>query len=91
MMAFSCGFLLALCIPPVLASHVPLISGPASSRPGTQGFKLQDKIVGKDFYTSFVWDTFDDPTHGRVNYVDKATAIERNLTSGQFQSHVKEY
>ncbi|KAG2079230.1 glycoside hydrolase family 16 protein [Suillus decipiens] len=36
--------------------------------------------VGYDFLGNFSWETADDPTNGRVNYVDKATALKDNLT-----------
>lgn len=45
-------------------------------------FSLKDKFVGSDFYAGFQWETLDDPTHGRVNYVDQNTAIQNNLTFG---------
>ncbi|KAF5370816.1 hypothetical protein D9758_001861 [Tetrapyrgos nigripes] len=40
---------------------------------------LQCEYRGHDFL-SWIWNTFDDPTHGRVNYIDKATALASNLT-----------
>lgn len=43
-------------------------------------FVLKDKYVGYDFFGAFQWETFDDPTHGRVNYVDLQTAQKNNLT-----------
>lgn len=49
----------------------------------SQQFNLKDKFVGKDFLAGFRWETFDDPTHGRVNYVDQTTALQKNLTSGE--------
>lgn len=36
--------------------------------------------VGYDFLGNFSWETADDLTHGRVNYVDQATALKDNLT-----------
>lgn len=38
--------------------------------------------IGYDFLGNFSWETADDPTNGRVNYVDKATALKDNLTFG---------
>ncbi|KAL0960414.1 hypothetical protein HGRIS_005456 [Hohenbuehelia grisea] len=38
-------------------------------------YSLQEDIVGKGFY-----DAFDDPTHGRVQYVNQKTAVANNLT-----------
>ncbi|KAK0188743.1 glycoside hydrolase family 16 protein [Armillaria mellea] len=43
-------------------------------------FRLAEVIRGNDFFDSFIWETFDDPTHGRVNYVDKDTAKASNLS-----------
>lgn len=86
MLAALSSFILVLFVPAVASSHVPTFphmnSKPLSTRAGSQTFKLQDNIVGKDFLTHFSWDTIDDPTHGRVNYLDQATAMQRNLVSG---------
>ncbi|KAL5523819.1 hypothetical protein ACEPAG_7992 [Sanghuangporus baumii] len=43
-------------------------------------FNLKDNFVGNDFFSGFKWETFDDPTHGRVNYVDQNTARANNLS-----------
>ncbi|KAL5507244.1 hypothetical protein ACEPAH_6700 [Sanghuangporus vaninii] len=43
-------------------------------------FNLKDNFVGNDFFSGFKWETFDDPTHGRVNYVDQDTAKANNLS-----------
>jgi hypothetical protein len=43
---------------------------------------LKDSHIGYDFLDAFVWETEDDLTHGRVNYVDKTTALKDNLTFG---------
>ncbi|KAI5118460.1 hypothetical protein M0805_006279 [Coniferiporia weirii] len=43
-------------------------------------FNLKDNFVGKEFLTGFDWWTADDPTHGRVNYVDQNTALSKNLS-----------
>ena len=56
---------------------IPLVS------PHAGIFSLKDNIVGHAFYSYFEWETFDDPTHGRVNYIDQHTAISRNLTLGR--------
>ncbi|KAI0705052.1 concanavalin A-like lectin/glucanase domain-containing protein [Cerioporus squamosus] len=49
-------------------------------RPVSANFFLADTYIGRDFLQSWTWETFDDPTHGRVNYVDQATALASNLT-----------
>ena len=43
---------------------------------------IRDSFVGSDFFNGFTWQTMDDPTHGRVNYVDLSTAINSNLSYG---------
>src|ERR1700722_15385358 len=45
-------------------------------------FRLADSIVGDSFFSKFTWWTFNDPTHGQVNYVDMSTAMERNYSFG---------
>jgi hypothetical protein len=45
-------------------------------------FLLNDTIIGLDFIDTFTWWTAEDPTHGRVNYVDKDTALQKNLSYG---------
>lgn len=51
--------------------------------PGKTVFKLHQNLVGRDFFQAFRWETENDPTHGRVNYVDMKTAIAENLTHGR--------
>ena len=46
-------------------------------------FNLKDNFVGDGFFSGFKWETFDDPTHGRVNYVDQDTAKATNLSYGE--------
>ena len=45
-------------------------------------FYLQDEWIGEQFYSGWNWETEDDPTHGRVNYVSLAEARGKNLTYG---------
>lgn len=66
------GYAIILCLTPAL---MHLLAASAN-------FTLKDKFVGADFYAGFQWETLDDPTHGRVNYVDQGTAIQNNLTFG---------
>lgn len=47
-----------------------------------QTFHLKDRFVGHDFLSGFNWETFNDPTGGRVNYIDQATALSKNLSYG---------
>ncbi|KAH9165476.1 concanavalin A-like lectin/glucanase domain-containing protein [Lactarius sanguifluus] len=43
-------------------------------------FYLQDEWTGEGFYQGWTWETENDPTHGRVNYVSQAEALGKNLT-----------
>jgi len=45
-------------------------------------YSLSDNIVGSGFNDAFNYEAINDPTHGRVHYVDKATAQSLNLTFG---------
>ncbi|KAG5652388.1 hypothetical protein H0H81_005184 [Sphagnurus paluster] len=43
-------------------------------------YRLTDQIGGGAFYDAFDFQAIPDPTHGRVNYVDRGTAQAQNLT-----------
>ncbi|TFK22596.1 hypothetical protein FA15DRAFT_657432 [Coprinopsis marcescibilis] len=43
-------------------------------------YQLKESFKGYDFFDSWTWETFQDPTHGRVNYVDQETAIKHGLS-----------
>ncbi|KAJ7450860.1 laminarinase [Mycena latifolia] len=43
-------------------------------------YQMAENIVGSGFYNSFNFEAIPDPTAGRVNYVDQATAMNGNLT-----------
>jgi len=43
-------------------------------------YKRELSIVGSDFFEQFDWDTEDDPTHGRVNYLSLQESKAKNLT-----------
>ncbi|GJE92266.1 glycoside hydrolase family 16 protein [Phanerochaete sordida] len=43
-------------------------------------YALTDNYVGSTFLSTWVHEAIADPTHGRVNYVDQATAVSKNLT-----------
>lgn len=43
-------------------------------------YSLSDNVVGSGFNSFFSYQAISDPTHGRVNYVDKGTAQSKNLT-----------
>ncbi|KAF7297132.1 Glycoside hydrolase family 16 protein [Mycena indigotica] len=55
-----------------LASIVsPVLAGP---------YSRSQNIVGSGFYNAFNFEAISDPTHGRVKYVNMATAQAQNLT-----------
>ena len=68
--------MLPLIISPIT---IILLAAPVLSQ---QYFYLTDTFIGEDFFTRFHWDTFDDPTNGRVNYVSQETARATNLSYG---------
>lgn len=43
-------------------------------------FYLQDEWTGEQFLQGWNWETEDDPTHGRVNYLNQDEAQRKNLT-----------
>ncbi|THV05084.1 laminarinase [Dendrothele bispora CBS 962.96] len=43
-------------------------------------YNVVDSFIGPDFLNKFSLQAIADPTHGRVNYVDTATATAQNLT-----------
>jgi hypothetical protein len=50
----------------IVSSSLPLLTVPDPLYLGGRTFKLQDEIVGSQFYDAFNFETFNDPTHGRV-------------------------
>lgn len=67
------GYALLLCL-----AHVLI---PAASA----NFLLKDSYIGHNFFDGWKWETLDDPTHGRVNYVDEGTARASNLSYGELR------
>ena len=45
-------------------------------------FVLSDTYAGHDFFDSWIWETMNDPTNGRVNYLSLHDALQANLTRG---------
>ncbi|KDQ07526.1 glycoside hydrolase family 16 protein [Botryobasidium botryosum FD-172 SS1] len=60
------------------SSLVALVLGSTEVLAGS--FKISDTFIGSSFLTGFKHEAIGDPTHGRVNYVDQATATRLNLT-----------
>ena len=44
-------------------------------------YNIADTFVGSGFLSGFTFETRDDPAHGRVVYVDQATALSSGLAS----------
>ena len=56
-----------------------------SQRTRARLFILEDQWRGDDFFRrGWNWETENDPTHGRVNYVSQAEAISKNLAYSMF-------
>ncbi|WWC85982.1 uncharacterized protein L201_000853 [Kwoniella dendrophila CBS 6074] len=43
-------------------------------------YSLHKHYSGSEFFSGFDWKTFNDPTHGKVNYVSQAEAKHKNLS-----------
>ncbi|KAJ7593859.1 glycoside hydrolase family 16 protein [Mycena floridula] len=72
-----------------LCAVVGLASMSLAQYSNSPSYTLVDSSHGDDFYTDrWNWETMPDPTHGRVNYVDRDTAMERNLTYVTYDSFV---
>jgi hypothetical protein len=56
------------------------LSAALSLAPAISAYTLTDNYVGSSFLTGFDHQAIADPTHGRVNYVNQATALSQNLT-----------
>nr|AHI42991.1 endo 1,3-beta glucanase [Phanerodontia chrysosporium] len=63
---------------PTLTSFVALAYCLSGALAGS--YTLIDNYVGSTFLSAFVHEAIADPTHGRVNYVNQATAVAKNLT-----------
>ena len=68
-LSFSSFLVLALSFTPTVSS--------ASTRYGREL-----SIVGSDFFEQFNWESENDPTHGRVNYLTLEQARAKNLSYG---------
>jgi len=51
-------------------------------------YLLSDEIIGSDFYTAFNWEAIEDPTRGRVTYVDQNDSQNQNLTFASSDSFI---
>ncbi|KAF9562372.1 glycoside hydrolase family 16 protein, partial [Agrocybe pediades] len=64
-----------------------LVLGLVPSSLGAQ-YLLKENIIGSGFYDHFDWEAVDDPSHGRVTYVDMQTSIDQNLTYGHHNTFI---
>lgn len=49
-------------------------------------YTLKDSFIGDTFLKHFIFEAIPDPTHGRVNYVDKEYALLNGLVSSSNDS-----
>ncbi|KZV88447.1 hypothetical protein EXIGLDRAFT_678944 [Exidia glandulosa HHB12029] len=70
------------------AQPIPTTTVPPVPIPTPTKYKIQTNFVGDAFYDGFTFFTDDDPTHGRVNYVDEEIARSQNLSQARHQSFV---
>jgi len=47
---------------------------------GARNYAITDTFIGQNFLTGWQHQAIADPTHGRVNYTDQATAVKLGLT-----------
>ncbi|KAG5342947.1 hypothetical protein C0989_005896 [Termitomyces sp. Mn162] len=66
----------------LIRTPVTIVLALAFAQVPLAAYTLQDAYKGHDFFDYWTWEIFADPTHGRVNYVDKSTAISGNLSTG---------
>lgn len=64
--------------PQQLVPLLALLASPALA--AVRWYQVDETFVGDSFLDGFEHEDFEDPTHGRVNYVDECTALEKNLT-----------
>ncbi len=57
---------------------VPLVSADQDN------YFFKTSFMGRDFLQHWTWYIDNDPTHGRVNYIDQATALQHNLSYGEY-------
>ncbi|KAG9100379.1 hypothetical protein FRC07_010416 [Ceratobasidium sp. 392] len=64
------------------------VTAAAASLAQAATYTVSDTFIGSSFLTGFDHQAIADPTHGRVNYVDQATAQRLNLTYASSNSFV---
>lgn len=71
--------LIHLSLPPFLVFALSL---PPTVNSASALYKHKLSIIGPQFFEQFDWESRDDPTHGRVNYLTLEEARANNLTYG---------
>ncbi|KZV90798.1 glycoside hydrolase family 16 protein [Exidia glandulosa HHB12029] len=74
--------------PPALAFHSLFHFAFDAAFRAAKQYKISSNVVGTKFYDFFNFYSAADPTHGRVQYVNKDTARKHNLTSTSAHSFV---
>jgi hypothetical protein len=69
-------------------AFLTVLSLTLSQRTIANVFILEDQWRGNDFFQGWNWETGNDPTHGRVNYVSQGDAIGKNLAYCTFYPQV---
>ncbi|KAF8901351.1 glycoside hydrolase family 16 protein [Gymnopilus junonius] len=67
-------------IPLVIRTVFFALSLSTAAQVSAATYLLTDEIIGLSFYDAFIWESFADPTNGRVSYVDRVTSDMMNLT-----------
>ena len=68
-----------------LSFHSSLVLALSLTRTVISGltcYRRELSIAGSDFFEQFNWESENDPTHGRVNYLTLEEARAKNLTYG---------
>lgn len=63
-------------------ASLAVLSLSLSQRVRGKTFYLKDQWRGNDFFQGWIWDTDDDPSNGRVNYVSQGEAKSKHLAYG---------
>jgi len=76
----------------LLLSFLSLVSGDFVPNPDEityqSSYTLTDNYVPNNFFNNFNFDTFDDPTHGYVNYVSESTASSKGYIKNASQVYI---
>ncbi|KAF5329984.1 hypothetical protein D9611_010460 [Ephemerocybe angulata] len=71
-----------------LVSLTIAVSATETTSARSISYALVEEYIGKDFLEGFNFDAIDDPTHGRVNYVNSTIALQEQLVQAKGDSFV---